>query len=107
VDAQGTLVLGPVDRPFDGDIFSLAADSLGDRLALAWSSPVGRVEVRVLDDAAGVIASAPVDPGRIPFNRMALLASPSKKSLLLAWIAHGDPSALNPVQVARLSCALP
>jgi hypothetical protein len=107
VDAQGTLVLGPVDRPFDGDIFSLAADSVGDRLALAWSSPVRRIEVRVLDDAAGVVASAPVDLAMVPFGRMALLASPSKKALLLAWIAHGDPLALNPVQVARLSCALP
>ncbi|MEP7119965.1 MAG: hypothetical protein ABJE95_03600 [Byssovorax sp.] len=95
--------------PFFGDVSSLSATSLGDRLALAWSGSAAdapsQIRINLLSTFGNLDADLSINLGPSAMGRTALLGSPSNKGLLVAW---SEEALLGPqIRMARLACSLP
>jgi hypothetical protein len=109
LDATGKLVTAPTEVLFTGNLDTLSATSLGDRLALAWSVTAAdapaQIRVKVLSTTGNVDADLAVNLGPPATGRTAILGSPSNTSLLLGWSEEVSPGPQ--IRLARLACSLP
>jgi hypothetical protein len=109
LDPTGKLAAPPTEVSFFGDLDTLSATSLGDRLALAWSrTPAdanAQIHVNVVSTTGNVDADVSINLGGSATSRTAILGSPSNTSLLLGWSEAVSPGPQ--IRLARLACSLP
>ncbi|MFO0755294.1 MAG: hypothetical protein U0359_02310 [Byssovorax sp.] len=122
VDASGQLTGGPfpvtgsvtgmADRPYDG---GFAIDSAGDRLIVAWLNDPSsdfdaapRIIVEELDAQGHVLFADDLPADGLITGPLAVLASPSGTSFLVAWSASPNAGTATAfIHVTRYDCAAP